>query len=405
MGENIKIFLEELNPWWLRNGYRFDTYEREQYISKLEKNAKLIDILVGARRVGKTHLLRTLINNLLDKKTEGSKILFIQCDTREVEEYGLKTTIDFYFKKFNYTIKDKLYIFLDEIQEVDGWQKDIKFMYDNGNIKFFLTGSSSLILSDQISKLTGRFYLHHILPLSFREFIEFQDIKAINENVLEDYLVTGGYPEYVKLRERKYIIDSVESTLYRELTNYYGIRNPNFLKTLLGYLADKVGTYVSSKKIKADLGVSDITAKLYLEYLENVFLIFPVYKKGSSFKITKSSVPKYYFNDTGVLSVFGINPKIGTLVENAVFLNLLRKSESNQISDINYYLENGVEVDFATKKDLFEVKYRTNVREEDLARYQLINSNINFIIKEYEEAYDDILPQHKKIKLIDFLCN
>lgn len=131
-----------------------------------------------------------------------------------------------------------------------------------------------------------------------------------------------------------------------------------------------------------------------------------MYRKGSSNKITKSSVPKYYFNDTGVLAQRAIEPKIGLLAENAVYLHLRRQSNSKEFVDIYYQDFEGIEVDFINRiGSMYEVKFRDNLTKEDLIKYQLINQKINFVVKEYSDLLSNTLPMHGKITLDMFLSD
>ena len=401
--------LKQTNPWWDNENFTFNLLEREEYLSNImDRKDRLIQILIGARRVGKTFILKSVINHLLLEGAKEKNVLYISCDAREVRDLGIKRVIDIYIKQFKINLKQRIYIFLDEVQEVKDWQSDVKYFYDNLSIQFYLTGSSSLILSSKTSKLTGRFILHQVLPLSFKEYLLFTNTKIIkdkknNEKILEEYLQTGGYPEYVLLKNRQYLMDAIESTLYRELLEVYGIRNPKLLRTLIEYLSDKVTNYVSANKIRQDLKVDDKTAAFYLQYLQDIYLLYPVYKYGRSYKISKNSIPKYYFNDTGILNVFSLYPKIGQLTENVVFLHLLRKSRSKQSLNIFYDVINNIEIDFRAQNQLYEVKFRDG-EDNNLEKYQLINNdNVTFIRKEVDDMFVSMLPSQKQITLLDFL--
>lgn len=375
-----KDLLSELNPWWDSKDFRFVVREREQYSNAFQASQPFlpqstVDILIGPRRVGKTSLIRSVINQLLNKNIKNKNILYFTSDNILSSQY----TLDEIIREFLDNIADKKtkqkYIFIDEIQDLQAWALTIKYFHDNFHIQFMLTGSSSLILNKDASKLTGRFKLFEILGLNFREYLDFSNKKlfktvAKNNELLEDYLYSGGYPEYVLTRDSVKLDNAIDATLYRDLLNIYGIRNPQFLGQLLDYLADKVTTPVSPVRISKDLKVTDETAKFYLQYLQDVYLIYPVYKYGHSNKITKSSLPKYYFSDTGVLNSRSINKKIGLFAENAVYLHLRRQTSRKEFSDI-YYYNNDQEIDFylPREKKFVEVKYKDDVTEEEVTKY------------------------------------
>lgn len=411
MEQNIELknTLINLNPWWDNPDYRFDIKPRSSYESLIINQNKNIDIFIGARRVGKTSIMQNIINHLLSSKVNHHQIIYFSADARVSQSLMPEDIINFTRTRFNLKQSDRIYLFLDEVQDMPDWQRSVKYLYDNTNIKIYLTGSSSLILRPQTSKLTGRFILHEVLGLSFTEYLEFTGQKLTknhskNTQLLSSYLETGGYPEYVLGKDRQILGNIIESTLYRDLISKYGIRNPAFLKDLLDYLADKVTSPVSNRTIAKDLGVNDDTAKFYLQYLQDVYLIYPVYRKGKSNKISKSSVPKYYFNDTGVLALRSLSPKIGSLAENAVYLHLRRKSFSKEYPDIFYSEINGIEIDFDNRSgDLTEVKYRDNIIKEDIEKYQLIEHEISMVVKTQSEILSDVLPMHSRITLDKFL--
>lgn len=405
--DNFEKFINGVNPWWFDPKYRFDVIDRDHYLNVIQSNPKrLIEMLIGARRVGKTSILQALINRYLDKY-DPQKIMYIPADLKEVGERGIKTVIEAILGEHNIDVfRDDIFVFVDEIQEVSKWQEDIKALYDNTKIHFFLTGSSSLLLKKETSKLTGRFLLTNVLPLSFSEYINFNKDSTKNENeLLEDYLIFGGYPEYVLNNNPVYLQQAVESTLYRELLDHYGIRNPALLTMLIRFLADKMTTPVSANKISQDLKIDDKTAKFYLDYLESVYLIYPVYRYGLSHKISKSSVPKYYFNDTGILGVFGIRPRIGHLVENAVFLNLLRWNMQSEIPQIFYDVIGNQEIDFRYQNDYYEAKNYQDDLTADLNKYEDIDKQLNVIINGLSNKTKDLpyFSNLKYISLIDFL--
>jgi len=401
--------LLQLNPWWDDIGFRFDLIPRSSFEFLKTRENKTIDILIGARRVGKTSIMQSVINYLLDSGINSKNIIYYSSDVRFGKEIIPEDIIEYVRSKFNIKNNNKLYLFLDEVQDMPDWPRSLKYLYDNTNIKIYITGSSSLILRPETSKLTGRFVLHEVLGLNFTEFLEFQN-KSIfkqqkkNIELVTQYLETGGYPEYVLTRNSQELMNIIDSTLYRDLLSIYGIRNPSFLKDLLDYLADKVTNSVSNQNIAKDLKVNDDTAKFYLKYLQDVYLIYPLFKKGRSNKVTKSSVPKYYFNDTGVLNVRSSESKIGFLAENAVYLQLRRRSLSKEYPDIYYNEIDGVEVDFDNRaNELKEVKFRNNLSVDDLIKYQTIDDKIDFIVQESSNEFYNVLPQHKQIPLWKFL--
>lgn len=402
----METTLNELNPWWEDSNFRYNILPRSSFQYLLESKSTAIDILIGARRVGKTSIMKNIINNLLNSGVESKQIVYFVADARISKNIIPEDIIKYVKVTFNLKPSNKIYLFLDEIQDMNDWQRSVKYLYDNLNIKLYITGSSSLILKSETSKLTGRFILHEVLGLNYQEYLDFTKqkpykLQSKNTTLVTEYLQIGGYPEYVLNRDRQALSGIIESTLYRDLLSEYGIRNPAFLKDLLDYLADKVTNPVSNQNIARDLKVNDDTARFYLKYLQDVYLIYPVYRKGRSHKISKSSVPKYYFNDTGVLNIRSLSPKEGLLAENAVYLQLRRKAFSKEHIDIHYNEYDGIEVDFDNRKgELTEVKFRNNLALQDLEKYQQVTDKIEFILKEQSEVFSSILPMHSR-KVLD----
>jgi len=358
---NIQKELSRLNPWWEKGGQKEidkkKLISRKKYINRLTTNKKIIDIITGARRVGKTSILYTTIKHLL-KKIDQKKILYFTAEIRVLEKLTIHEIISDYMSIFSFSKKDQLFIFIDEIQDIPSWQEEIKYLYDTTDFKIFLSGSSSVLLKKQTAKLTGRFALHHILPLSFSDYLLFTKQKITIKNqwkITEKYLQDGGYPEFVLHKNEESLRQIVESTLYRDLLSLYGIRNPALLKELFAFLCDKITTPVSANRIGKNLKIDTQTAQSYLQYLIDAYLVYPLYKKGSSHRIIKSSLPKYYLGDTGILRVFSLQPRIGHLAENATYLHLLRNFPGER-PEIFYDFIDEIEVDFCIKKDFFEVK-------------------------------------------------
>jgi predicted AAA+ superfamily ATPase len=411
--ENSSVInkISDINPWRTDSAHRFKLLPRTQ-VKLLLDESRLIDILVGARRVGKTSILRSVIDELLDRNIPPQQIIYITSEVNLGDSAVIAEIISDIHSTFGLKKNERLYLILDEVQDISNWQLAVKYLYDNLNVKIFITGSSSLILKEQTNKLTGRFRLTEVLPLSFDEYILFTKSKLAKttknkSDLVESYLRSGGYPEYLITKEQGELNRIIESTLYRDLLSHYGIRNPRLLRDLLDYLAEKVGVPVSPHLIMKDLKINQDTARFYLSYLQDVYLIFPLSKKGSSHRVTKGSAPKYYFNDTGVLFERSLTAKIGQLAENAVYLALRRKFSDREYLQLYYDQNQATEIDFvdrAGKK--WEVKYRTNLTEEDIIKYSEVKE-LTMILRETEQDNAVLLsyPDIQTETLYDFLLS
>ncbi len=363
------------NPWH-EPGYSRQTnlFDRPRYTNKFADGSRLIKIVLGARRVGKSSLLNWHIQTLL-KTHKPKNVLLLSGDILDLQNKSILDAVSEYCKAAD-TMIDDMYIFIDEVQEVEHWQKDVKILYDTSNCSLIVTGSASSVIAQETSKLTGRHVVINVYTLSFAEFCDFHTRSQTNkkqgankseitrknkEELFEKYIHIGGYPEFFSqqsINTYEYIKNAIESSLYRDLLNAYGIRNPAFLVDIMKVLADSLTNPISYTTIAKRVGLSEETTKLYVAYLLASQLIFVVHKKGKSHRITKSSNPKYYFNDLGVLQYLGQESRLGHKMENLVFLQLLIDSEHSLSEHIFYDTldSDNNEVDFSRNDELFEVK-------------------------------------------------
>lgn len=358
--KNYLAELEKLNPWWESGFVAEDVYPRPTYTrSLLNHPHNLIDVLIGARRVGKTFILKECIYQLLESHSPDT-ILYITAELPILAKVSLVDVLSWFRKKQKK--QEKAFVFIDEIQELSEWQTVLKYYVDTDTIKFFVTGSSSLVLNQHTAKLTGRCLTTTVFPLNYTEFLSFKSkstgyLWSAGIETFTQYLETGGYPNYVLTNHAQLLIETVDSILYRDLLSLYGIRNPALLKTILQLLCDKITTPLSSTTIAKDLKIDPQTAASYLKYLQDVYLVYPLYRKGRSHRIVKGSTPKFYLNDSGVLKLFSQTSRIGHLAENAVFLHLLQAS-SRTTSGVYYDIEDDMEIDFVMKDYRYDVKFK-----------------------------------------------
>lgn len=359
MNDNTLDVLSSTNPWWQNNTFRHKVIDRPNYLTDIDMNSHHVEILLGARRVGKTSIMESLINTLLSKQETAESILFITADNPFLANINLSVLIDNYMTHVGITMTDKLYIFIDEIQDVKDWQLVLKYYYDNSSIKFIVSGSSSLLINEQAKKLTGRTNLHTVWTLAWDE------VKLFNAKyTFEQYLDYGGYPEIVlglpdPLRS---ILQIVDSTVYRDLIGLYGIQNPKKLIDLIRIMSEKVGTAVSFRSISNQLDIDDTTAKKLIEYLISIKLIFELPLYTVSTKKALRNPSKYYFQDNGIISCYTQHATVGALAENLVAIKLSQMYAKSSVN-FGYLVENGQEIDFVFGSDKYEVKYRDDWHE------------------------------------------
>lgn len=304
--------------------------------------------IIGPRRAGKTYSVFQLIKALL-KTVKMSQVLYVnfeRADIGVVDYRDLIAMLETFYEMYPENKAKNVWLFLDEIQNVSGWEKFVRTALDQ-NVKVYLTGSSSKLLSKEIATaMRGRTITYRVLPFSFREFLRAKNFKlgkfisssekAKVLNLLRIYLEYGGYPEAVIYEpERERILNNIiETAVYKDVVERSKIRNTKAMKLLMGALINskefsvhKFYNFLRSMGIKVGKNV----LYKYIEHLNDAFFVFMLRKFSHSYKEAEQSVPKAYFIDNGLLKISGIHDH-GRLMENLVFVELLRKE-----CDISYY--------------------------------------------------------------------
>ena len=253
--------------------------------------------------------------------------------------------------------------FLDEVQEVENWEKFVRRLIDQENCRVYLTGSSSKLLSQELATtLRGRTLPYEVFPLSFKEFLQFNQVEvnprsskgqAFLLHWLSRYLRQGGFPELVFLPEslhRPTINEYIDLMLYRDLTERFSLKNPALLKYLLKFLLNNMSNSISVSKVYNDLksqgySVGRNTVFEYIDLLEEAFILFRVRKWSHSIRVQASNPSKIYAIDPAFKYAMSIHEDIGRVFENSVFLELKRRSISPHYwldsQEVDFFWENG----------------------------------------------------------------
>ncbi|PIZ16278.1 hypothetical protein COY52_07490 [Candidatus Desantisbacteria bacterium CG_4_10_14_0_8_um_filter_48_22] len=338
-----------LNPWW--EGKDFESgIPRQVYLDKLSKNIerKQIEIIAGSRRIGKTTVLRQIARHVLEKKIPAKNILFLSLDHPRLSGVPLTEHLNYFRRIFKLRREEKVYLFLDEVQESANWEAELKAIYDNENVKIICSGSTPSLIRNQGGRLTGRQITTVLYPLDLKEFLSFrketpsQSENYRYENLAEDYLSTGGYPENVLNPSDEYLNNLLQDILAKDLAGSFHPKKQNIFRDLMRLLAAGVSSRTSFNRLSNILGISLDTVKEYIAYLESSFLIKSVEKWSASYTDRIYSTKKIYFIDTGLQSLFTGRSSLGAKAENAVLMHFLRKGEQ-----CGYFAESEREIDFA----------------------------------------------------------
>jgi predicted AAA+ superfamily ATPase len=346
----------------IKDFYEFKLPEMvERDIKVSEPLIKRAVSIIGPRRAGKTYLMFQVIKTLLDKNTKKSRLLYINFESDLLvgcEIADLRTMLEFFYEIYPENKNLKVFLFLDEVQVVSGWEKFVRTMIDSENIQVYISGSSSKLLSKEIATgLRGRTIPYYVYPFSFREFLRAKSFKmdkylstsqkTLMLNLLDKFM-KGSYPEAVFFEDEKEKIlrEILDVTIYRDVVERFKVKNIKVLKLLLRNLiasnyfsVHRFYKYLKSMGIK----VSKNTLYTYIDNFSDAMVLYMLRNYSGSYKKIEQTIPKPYFVDNGLLVVNGIEGK-GRLMENAVFLELIRRGLATDSS--LFYHDSGKEVDF-----------------------------------------------------------
>jgi len=388
----MEELLYRMNPWWTEE-YKAPGIKREEYVSKLYalRNLRDVIIIAGIRRVGKTTIIYQLIEKFIRDGVDPRRILYVSLDNIALREYTILKIVDEYRRIHSLRHNDFVYLFLDEVHTKRDYELQLKNLYDMGYSKIYASGSASLDIMMKSPYLTGRQRMIKIYPLSFVEFLKFTNNiispadMHLYPSLAEEYVKTGGMPEYVKTRDLNYLQSLVDTVIYRDIAGVHGIRYVDKLKDTLSFLAQSVGTPASLRKIANAVGISkdEVSRIVNLFILAN--LVYGVEREGKLSE-RKISPRKFYLSDTGLFTILTDRINLGAIVENAVYLQLCRQGE------VRYYRSSGIEIDFVRGKNAWESKYKENISEADLKNLKISKKfkNKMMITKSIEGKMDNI---------------
>jgi len=310
--------------------------KRPLYIDRarpfLAKN--LIKIFTGQRRTGKSYMLFQIME-LVEILHTGSHIIYIDKDIHDFDFIkNEKDLLEFVEK--NRRPGEMNFLFIDEVQEIEQFEKALRSLLVTGNMDIWCTGSNSSMLSGDLATiLSGRYIEIRIHGLSFSEFLVFHKIKDTAEN-LSKYLKYGGLPNLMVFPLTDQVVfdypKSINATvLLKDVVARFNIRNVNFLENLIRFLADSTGSLISTKRISdylksQQMAISPVIIANYLSYLASAYYITRVPRSDLQGKKIFEISAKYYFEDLGLRNaIIGYKPQdISKLIENSVFQHMIR---------------------------------------------------------------------------------
>lgn len=318
--------------------------------------------LIGVRRCGKTSILYKMIEEL-HFVVAPQNIIYINFEDDRLfgtQLSDLDHLIEGYYELYPEKREERVYLFIDEVQNISGWEVFIRRIYDTLNLQITITGSSSKLLSSEIAtSLRGRTLTYEIFPFSFKEFLRYKNItvnfdssKSLSyiKNNFEEYLVCGGFPETIgqdKTMQKRILSDYVNLIVYKDIIERYNVSNTTLLKHLIKYAFTNIATLMSITKLYNDFKSNGFklgkeTLFDYFGYLEEAYALFSVPIFRSSVREEQRNPKKIYAIDNGLRAVYdaSFSQDHSKLYENLVFLALRAKT-----SEV-YYVKQHQEIDF-----------------------------------------------------------
>ncbi|MDP2749864.1 MAG: ATP-binding protein [Nanoarchaeota archaeon] len=319
-------------------------------LSRIKEHSKtpFIIIISGVRRCGKSTVLQEIRNN---------DCYYVNFDDERLIQFTVADFQVMHELLMELFGERNVFIF-DEIQNIKGWERFVRRLYDQKK-KIYISGSNASMLSRELgTHLTGRNISLPMFPFSFSEYLEFRELpkkttnitsaeKSMLKKAYNEYLIEGGFPEYLQTKKEDYLRNLYENVIYRDVITRYKLSSEKPIKETAYYIASNIGKEISFNSIKKLTGLTSATTiKEYMEYLENSYLAFLVPKYNSSLKKQIYSAKKVYFIDQCLARLLGFRESEdrGRMMENAVFLNLKRKNE-----EIYFHREKN-ECDFIIRK-------------------------------------------------------
>ncbi|MBA4153300.1 MAG: AAA family ATPase [Flavobacterium sp.] len=400
-------------------------FERETYTNSILEYTgnKLIKVLVGQRRVGKSYLLRQLANKLIKQGINAQNIFYLNKEFTDFDSISNYKDVEKLIAIYKSTIQPigKIYLFIDEIQNIEGWEHFANSFSQNyvDEHELFISGSNSKMLSGELATLlSGRYVTFEIFPFSFNEFAHATG-KEPNKLTYIEYMESGGLPELFILpnnqTKRNYISAIKDSVLLRDIIQRYSIKDPKLLEDIFVYLVNNASNLVSINNIvnffkSNNRKTTYDTVSNYIEYIVDTFLVHKVERYDIKGKDIVLGNCKYYINDLAFKNYLyqGFSYGIGYKLENLVYLEILRSG-----FDVFTGALKNREIDFIAKKGNRVIYFQVTYILENESTIKREYTPLQNILDNYEKvviSLDDIVfPSNEGIlhvqawKLADFL--
>lgn len=392
--------------------------KRTEYLEKLKKikDMQIIKVITGVRRCGKSTLLSQFRTFLMESEVLEEQIISINFEDLKFEDLKNYKALYQYIEE-RLVPNKKNYIFIDEIQEVENFQRAVDSLFIKDNTDIYITGSNAMMLSGELATLlSGRYIEISILPLSFSEYLKLDEIHDVRQ-AWNKYFEDGGFPYAIQIKDddirKDYLMGIYNTILLKDIVARNKVQDITLLESVVKFLFENIGNIVSPKKI-ADTLVSygrkttSSTVENYIEALKSSFILYKVGRYDIKGKQHLKSLEKYYIVDIGLRKLL-INKKhsdIGHILENIVYLELIRRGYTVYIGKIG-----DLEIDFIAERNNEREYYQVsatildgNTFKREIMPLKKVKDNFQKFIISMDEinlSEDGI----KHLNILDFLQN
>jgi predicted AAA+ superfamily ATPase len=367
-------------------------------------NSHLIKLITGPRRVGKSTQALLMLRN--------KNFAYLNFDSQQLLDAWDANLV---MRMLDDVYPGYDYLLLDEVQNLEGWDLWVSELYRIGK-NLVITGSNAKMLSSEMATvLTGKYLQVEMLPFSLEEFFDWNKLELHNlkpeqdaesKVLTDDYMRNGGYPEVVASRQlvRSYLDTLFDSIVWKDVAKRHNVRNITDLNNLAMYLVSNFCNPLSANELSEELGFSSVnTTKKFMDYLHEPYLFYYLSRYNNKLKLMKKAPRKVYVVDNGFVAAkaFSLSENLGRLLENQVFIELIRQGYDTEKTMFYYRSRNDKEVDFVLRKEtrverLVQVCYdlsspKTEKREVDSiveCAGELKCSNLTIVTKEDERTIE-----------------
>lgn len=394
---------------------------RDTYLKRMidAKDTELIKVITGVRRSGKSTLLLMFKEYLIKNDISTDNIIYINFESAIYDD--IKDYKDLYKFVASKIKQGKMYLLLDEVQNVTAWEKAVNSFKVDFDIDIYITGSNAYLLSSELSTLlSGRYIEIKIYPLSFKEYLIFNNYDKNNlEEKFNEYLKYGGLPAITLIKDNSdlvlsYLDDIYNTIVKKDIIDRNNIKDTALLENIIRYLSNNIGSPISTTKISNYLNSNKITSNSnhqtvdnYLNMLKKSFIVYKAVRTDIKSKALLKTLGKYYICDTGIRNIIlGFrNINEGHLLENVVYLELLRRGYRVNIGKSGFY-----EVDFVAENPNVIKYYQVTqtlsddkVKQKEIRSLENISDNYEKIILTMDKTINNDFNGIKVINIIDWL--